>query len=87
VNLPRTRSSGGQHEYRRRKYQVDGDGGTGTIDTALEVVTVPVSDVERAKRFYQSEPGMADDLDIVVGDAFRAVQLATPTQSDRRSRG
>jgi hypothetical protein len=25
-----------------------------TIDMALEVVTVPVSDVERAKRFYQS---------------------------------
>ncbi len=26
----------------------------GTIDMALEVVTVPVSDVDRAKRFYQS---------------------------------
>ena len=25
-----------------------------TIDMGLEVVTVPVSDVERAKRFYQS---------------------------------
>jgi catechol 2,3-dioxygenase-like lactoylglutathione lyase family enzyme len=58
----------------------------GTIDMPLEVVTLPVSDVDRAKRLYQSL-GWRTDADIVVGDAFRAVQLATPTQSDRRSRG
>ena len=28
-----------------------------TIDMALEVVTLPVSDVDRAKRFYQSSGG------------------------------
>jgi catechol 2,3-dioxygenase-like lactoylglutathione lyase family enzyme len=45
----------------------------------LEVVTVPVSDVDRAKQFYESL-GWRLDADIVVGDAFRVVQL-TPTHS------
>ena len=52
---------------------------TGTVDMKLEVVTVPVSDVDRAKRFYQGL-GWRLDADIAVGDAFRVVQL-TPTQS------
>ena len=51
----------------------------GTIDMKLEVVTLPVSDVDRAKRFYQSL-GWRLDADIAVGDAFRVVQL-TPTHS------
>jgi catechol 2,3-dioxygenase-like lactoylglutathione lyase family enzyme len=51
----------------------------GTIDMRLEVMTLPVSDVDRAKRFYQSL-GWRLDADIVVGDAFRAVQL-TPVHS------
>jgi catechol 2,3-dioxygenase-like lactoylglutathione lyase family enzyme len=49
----------------------------GTIDLKLEVVTVPVSDVDRAKRFYQSL-GWRMDADIAVGDAFRVVQLTPP---------
>ena len=49
------------------------------VDMKLEVVTLPVSDVDRAKRFYQSL-GWRLDADIAVGDAFRAVQL-TPTHS------
>jgi len=51
----------------------------GTIDVKLEVVTLPVSDVDRAKRFYQSL-GWRMDADIVAGDNFRAVQL-TPLHS------
>jgi catechol 2,3-dioxygenase-like lactoylglutathione lyase family enzyme len=51
----------------------------GTIDMKLEVVTLPVSDVDRAKRFYQSL-GWRLDADIVRGPGFRVVQL-TPTQS------
>jgi catechol 2,3-dioxygenase-like lactoylglutathione lyase family enzyme len=51
----------------------------GVVEMKLEVVTLPVSDVDRAKRFYQSL-GWRLDGDIVVGDAFRAVQL-TPTHS------
>ena len=49
----------------------------GTVDMKLEVVTLPVSDVNRAKRFYQSL-GWRLDADIVRGDAFRAVQLTPP---------
>jgi len=53
---------------------------TGTCDMKLEVVTLPVSDVDRAKRFYQSL-GWRLDADIVAGDAFRAVQLTPPHSS------
>jgi catechol 2,3-dioxygenase-like lactoylglutathione lyase family enzyme len=49
----------------------------GTIDLALEVVTLPVSDVERSKRFYQSL-GWRLDADIVAGDDFRVVQFTPP---------
>jgi catechol 2,3-dioxygenase-like lactoylglutathione lyase family enzyme len=49
----------------------------GTVDMKLEVVTLPVSDIDRAKRFYQSL-GWRLDADIVAGDSFRAVQLTPP---------
>ena len=48
----------------------------GTIDMKLEVVTLPVSDVDRARRFYQSL-GWRLDADLADGD-FRAVQLTPP---------
>ena len=48
-----------------------------SCDMRLEVVTLPVADVDRAKRFYQSL-GWRLDADIVRGDAFRAVQLTPP---------
>lgn len=50
-----------------------------TVDMSLEVVTLPVSDVDRAKGFYQSL-GWRLDADIVAGDAFRVVQF-TPQHS------
>jgi catechol 2,3-dioxygenase-like lactoylglutathione lyase family enzyme len=53
---------------------------SGAIDMKLEVVTLPVSDVDRAKAFYESL-GWRADADIVVGDSFRVVQI-TPTHSD-----
>ena len=49
----------------------------GTIDMKLEAVAVPVSDVDRSKRFYQSL-GWRLDADIAVGDSFRIVQLTPP---------
>jgi catechol 2,3-dioxygenase-like lactoylglutathione lyase family enzyme len=49
------------------------------IDMKLEVVTLPVSDVDRAKYFYQ-RLGWRLDADIARGDTFRVVQL-TPTHS------
>jgi catechol 2,3-dioxygenase-like lactoylglutathione lyase family enzyme len=47
-----------------------------TIDMGLEVVTIPVSDVDRALRFYQSL-GWRLDIDINLGD-FRQVQMTPP---------
>jgi catechol 2,3-dioxygenase-like lactoylglutathione lyase family enzyme len=49
----------------------------GTIDMKLEVVTLPVSDVDRAKSFYQSL-GWRLDADLTAGDDFRAVQFTPP---------
>jgi catechol 2,3-dioxygenase-like lactoylglutathione lyase family enzyme len=48
----------------------------GTIDMKLEVVTVPVSDVDRAKSFYQSL-GWRLDVDLDGGD-LRVVQMTPP---------
>jgi catechol 2,3-dioxygenase-like lactoylglutathione lyase family enzyme len=46
-------------------------------DMKLEVVVIPVSDVDRAKRFYGGL-GWRLDADFVVGDAFRVVQFTPP---------
>jgi catechol 2,3-dioxygenase-like lactoylglutathione lyase family enzyme len=52
----------------------------GTVDMKLEVVVIPVSDVDRAKRFY-GDLGWRLDADFVVGDAFRGVQFTPPGSS------
>jgi catechol 2,3-dioxygenase-like lactoylglutathione lyase family enzyme len=51
-----------------------------TVDLKLEVVVIPVSDVDRAKSFY-SKLGWRLDADFVVGDAFRVVQFTPPGSS------
>lgn len=51
-----------------------------TIGMRLEVVTIPVSDVERAKRFYASL-GWRLDADFDKGEAFRGVQFTPPGSS------
>ncbi len=51
--------------------------GTRTLNMKLEVVVIPVSDVERAKRFYGGL-GWRLDADFVVGDHFRGVQFTPP---------
>ena len=48
-----------------------------TVDMRLEVVTVPVSDVDRAKDFYVGL-GWRLDADIAAGDNFRVIQLTPP---------
>ncbi|MBW9064967.1 glyoxalase [Rhizobium herbae] len=48
-----------------------------TVDLKLEVVVIPVSDVDRAKRFYDSL-GWRLDADFAVGDTFRVVQFTPP---------
>jgi catechol 2,3-dioxygenase-like lactoylglutathione lyase family enzyme len=47
------------------------------VDMSLEVVVIPVSDVDRAKQFYSSL-GWRLDADFATGDDFRIVQLTPP---------
>jgi catechol 2,3-dioxygenase-like lactoylglutathione lyase family enzyme len=49
-----------------------------SMDWKLEVVPVPVSDVDRAKRFYAEQVGFLVDLDTQIGDEMRLVQLTPP---------
>lgn len=48
------------------------------MDFKLELVVLPVSDVDRAKEFYAEKLGFTVDVDHRVGDAFRVVQLTPP---------
>jgi predicted enzyme related to lactoylglutathione lyase len=52
-----------------------------SVDTKLEVVVIPVSDVDRAKEFYEGRLGWRLDADIAPTGDFRIVQL-TPPGSD-----
>jgi catechol 2,3-dioxygenase-like lactoylglutathione lyase family enzyme len=47
------------------------------IDMKIEIVVIPVSDVDRAKQFY-STLGWRLDIDFVDGDDFRVVQFTPP---------
>jgi catechol 2,3-dioxygenase-like lactoylglutathione lyase family enzyme len=49
----------------------------GRVDMKLEVVVIPVSDVDRAKRFYLSM-GWRLDADFANGDSWRVVQVTPP---------
>jgi catechol 2,3-dioxygenase-like lactoylglutathione lyase family enzyme len=44
----------------------------------LELVPIPVSDVDRSKAFYTEQVGFNADLDERFGDSFRVVQLTPP---------
>lgn len=48
------------------------------MDWKLELVAVPVSDVDRAKAFYTEQVGFNLDYDHRVSDALRFVQLTPP---------
>jgi predicted enzyme related to lactoylglutathione lyase len=48
------------------------------MDWKLELVAVPVSDVDRAKRFYTEQAGFNADHDHQVNDEMRFVQLTPP---------
>jgi catechol 2,3-dioxygenase-like lactoylglutathione lyase family enzyme len=49
-----------------------------SMDWKLELVSVPVSDVDRAKAFYTNKVGFNADHDHQVNDALRFVQLTPP---------
>ena len=48
------------------------------MDYKLEVVVVPVSDVDRAKAFYSEQCGFVVDADSTPAPNFRVVQLTPP---------
>jgi catechol 2,3-dioxygenase-like lactoylglutathione lyase family enzyme len=52
-------------------------GGAARVDMKLEVVVMPVSDVERAKRFYLGM-GWRLDADFADGDRWRVIQVTPP---------
>jgi catechol 2,3-dioxygenase-like lactoylglutathione lyase family enzyme len=66
MSTPQSRNSRATHTER-----------TGPVELKLEVVVVPVSDVDRAKRFYLSM-GWRLDADFAHGDNWRLVQITPP---------
>jgi catechol 2,3-dioxygenase-like lactoylglutathione lyase family enzyme len=48
------------------------------MNWTLEVVVVPVADVDRAKAFYSEQLGFAVDHDTTMGEGYRVVQLTPP---------
>jgi catechol 2,3-dioxygenase-like lactoylglutathione lyase family enzyme len=52
-------------------------GTASALDMKLEVVAIPVSDVQRARHFYENL-GWRLDADFAVGDTFRVVQFTPP---------
>jgi catechol 2,3-dioxygenase-like lactoylglutathione lyase family enzyme len=59
------------HQLNKRK------GVSSIMDMKLEVLIIPVSDVDRAKRFYE-KLGFRLDIDYVVKEEFRGVQFTPP---------
>jgi catechol 2,3-dioxygenase-like lactoylglutathione lyase family enzyme len=51
------------------------------MDYKLELVLLPVADVDRAKDFYVEQCGFALDVDHRAGESFRVVQLTPPGSS------
>jgi catechol 2,3-dioxygenase-like lactoylglutathione lyase family enzyme len=48
------------------------------MDSKLELVQVPVSDVDRAKAYYTEKVGFNADVDITVREGLRFIQLTPP---------
>src|SRR5882757_1629226 len=51
---------------------------TSQIEWRLELIQVPVSDIDRAKAFYADQAGFVADHDHQVSDELRFVQLTPP---------
>ena len=48
------------------------------VELKLELVLIPVSDVDRAKEFYTDRAGFTLDVDHSAGEEFRVVQMTPP---------
>ncbi len=54
------------------------DGTASKIEWRLELVQVPVSDIDRAKAFYVDQVGFLAEHDHLVSEELRFVQLTPP---------
>jgi predicted enzyme related to lactoylglutathione lyase len=59
---------------------ITGQGGSTPMQMKLELIPIPVSDVERAIAFYADQVGFTKDVDVQPTDGVRVVQL-TPEGS------
>ena len=50
----------------------------GNVDWTLELIVVPVTDIDRSKAFYMDQVGFGLDVDHRAGEDFRVVQLTPP---------
>ena len=48
------------------------------MDYRLELIVIPVTDMDRAKAFYSERVGFAVDVDHRAGEDFRVIQLTPP---------
>jgi predicted enzyme related to lactoylglutathione lyase len=48
------------------------------VNYTLELIVIPVSDIDRAKAFYLDQAGFTLDVDHSAGEDFRVVQLTPP---------
>ena len=48
------------------------------MDYKLELIVIPVADMDRAKAFYEERAGFHVDVDHRAGDDFRVIQLTPP---------
>ena len=48
------------------------------MDYKLELIVVPVTDMDRAKAFYEERAGFHVDVDHSAGEDFRVIQLTPP---------
>ena len=78
-SLPSFRQAAIRHRCRRKqRHQLNKTKGVLLImDMKLEVLFVPVSDVDRAKRFYE-KLGFRLDIDYVANEDFRGIQFTPP---------
>ena len=51
------------------------------MDFRIEVLTLPVSDVDRARRFYTEQVGFALDVDYAPHSGFRSEEHTSELQS------
>jgi catechol 2,3-dioxygenase-like lactoylglutathione lyase family enzyme len=70
----------GAYQLKRRRGAMNTTG-KAVERLSVEVITLPVNNVERSLRFYVDQVGFALDVDYSPNDAFRVVQLTPPGSS------